>query len=341
MSTLSSTQFSEASDARTRVASPWIALLLVAALGSLAWGVSAAPLGVSIVAVFLCAGPHNWLEVRYFLNRLPGRFGPLAGFSWFGASGVVLLTAGFIGMSLGARYLSWTTPTITLVVALWNSSLILWLLALALWRKRIPPQRDWPWLVPASFGLLAFNWLSPYLVNLAVVYLHPLMALAFLDRELQRARSRWRTAYRRALLSLPACLALMAWWQQDSAPLVGQDMISMQIQQHVGADLLPGLSPRLLVTWHAYLELLHYVVWIVALPALAVRVAPWNLSQVPLARRSPTIRRALLAAVAVGGVLVAALWGGFMVDYGATRDLYFTIAIFHVIAEGPMLLRLL
>ena len=29
-----------------------------------------APLGVSIVTVLLFAGPHNWMEARYFLTRM-------------------------------------------------------------------------------------------------------------------------------------------------------------------------------------------------------------------------------------------------------------------------------
>src|SRR5882724_6837512 len=33
------------------------------------------PLQMSIVTVFLFAGPHNWFEARYFLMRLPARFG--------------------------------------------------------------------------------------------------------------------------------------------------------------------------------------------------------------------------------------------------------------------------
>ena len=319
----------------------WAGALLAGGLCALALGVAWAPLGVSIVAVFLCAGPHNWLEVRYFLGRIPGRFGPLAPFTYLGFGGVVALTAGFIAMSLGARLGDWSAERLTVVVALWNTALIVWLLVLALWRRRIPPRRDWPWLVPAAFLLLAFNWYAPYLLNLSLVFLHPVVALAFLDRELARARSPWLASYRRALWSVPICLVAMAWLQRDSAPLVGQDMISMQIQQHVGADLLPGLSPRLLVTWHAYLELLHYGVWIVALPLIVVKAAPWQVAQVPLARRSTVMRRLLAGLVIAGGVLVAALWGGFCVDYGATRDLYFTIAIFHVIAEGPMLLRVL
>jgi hypothetical protein len=41
----------------------------------------------------------------------------------------------------------------------------------------------------------------------------------------------------------------------------------------------------------------------------------------------------------VGAVTVLALWGGFVADYPLTRDLYFTVAIAHVLAEAPFLLR--
>jgi hypothetical protein len=48
-----------------------------------------APLGFSIATVFLFAGPHNWAEARYFLTRLPARWGKLRGFCLFGSGGVV------------------------------------------------------------------------------------------------------------------------------------------------------------------------------------------------------------------------------------------------------------
>jgi hypothetical protein len=40
-------------------------------------------------------------------------------------------------------------------------------------------------------------------------------------------------------------------------------------------------------------------------------------------------------------VAVAGLWLGFSIDYATTRDVYFTIAIAHVLAEAPFLLRML
>ena len=40
-------------------------------------------------------------------------------------------------------------------------------------------------------------------------------------------------------------------------------------------------------------------------------------------------------------IVVAALWLGFSVNYAATRDIYFTVAIAHVLAEAPFLLRMI
>src|SRR5262245_37855787 len=52
-----------------------------------------APLGFSIVTVFLFAGPHNWLEARYMLTRMPARWGPLTAYFTTGIAGVLLLAA--------------------------------------------------------------------------------------------------------------------------------------------------------------------------------------------------------------------------------------------------------
>src|SRR5690348_13337970 len=52
------------------------------------------PLGFSIVTVFLFAGPHNWMEGRYMLSRMPARWGPLRLYYLLGIAGVLLLTTG-------------------------------------------------------------------------------------------------------------------------------------------------------------------------------------------------------------------------------------------------------
>src|SRR5947209_750694 len=54
-----------------------------------------APVGFSIVTVFLFAGPHNWIEFRYFVSRMPAHWGPLRGYFLLAIAGVVGLAALF------------------------------------------------------------------------------------------------------------------------------------------------------------------------------------------------------------------------------------------------------
>ena len=61
----------------------------------------------------------------------------------------------------------------------------------------------------------------------------------------------------------------------------------------------------------------------------------------PVARDPRGFRRLVATALALGVFLVAVLWFGFAVDYATTRDVYFTIAIAHVLAEAPFLLKML
>src|SRR5579862_2789725 len=55
-----------------------------------------APLRFSIVTVFLSAGPHNWLEFRYFLTRLPARWGRLRNFFLTAFGGMFGLTGSYV-----------------------------------------------------------------------------------------------------------------------------------------------------------------------------------------------------------------------------------------------------
>ena len=298
-----------------------------------------APLGFSIATVFLFAGPHNWLEARYMLTRMPGRWGPFAPYFITGISGVLLLTGAFAllpFLSSGQSAGGWNN-----LLATWNTLLIGWIVTLALMRSRQNPRRDWTWLAPIALTLVAVNWLWPFTLSLALVYLHPLLALWFLDREITRMHPVWRTAYRGCLLLVPICLALL-WWNLAAAPnLPGDDVLTWQITNHAGGGLLTGVSTHFLVSTHVFLEMLHYGVWIVAIPLVSVRMAPWKLENVPLARRSAFWRIAVMGAITLGVVVMLVLWSAFLADYPLTRNVYFTVAMLHVLAEVPVLLRLL
>lgn len=300
-----------------------------------------APLGFSIVTVFLFAGPHNWLEARYMLTRMPARWGPLAGYFLFGIAGVVVLAGASAAIRWLGEWQQWSENFWLAAYATWNSALIGWIAALVILRSRQNPRRNWSWIVPLAFALIAVVWLWPLAMGLSLVYLHPLVALLFLDREIGKVQPAWQNAYRGCLLLVPAGLGLLWWQLAGAADLPGDDWLKQQITQHAGAGILEGVSTHLLVSTHTFLEMLHYGVWIVAIPLISIRTAPWRIDNVPLVRRSAAWRWAVGSVIAAGAVLVLILWGGFLADYPLTRDIYFTVAMLHVLAEAPFLLRLL
>jgi len=68
---------------------------------------------------------------------------------------------------------------------------------------------------------------------------------------------------------------------------------------------------------------------------------PFGTFGVPIARHPKGFPRVVAAMLVFAVVVVMGLWFGFSVDYATTRDVYFTIAIAHVLAEAPFLLRML
>jgi hypothetical protein len=314
------------------------ALAVAAASAALAgW----APLSFSIVTVFLFAGPHNWLEFRYFLTRLPARWGRLRNFFVVAFAGIVGLTAAFAALWWAAErdlldYESWEHGYAGL-----NTALLLWIALLVHMRSRTNPRREWGWVWPVAFALVALAWLVPPGWGLALVYLHPLMAFWLLDRELRRSRPGWRPAFHLCLACLPLFLGLLWWRLADAPPLPGDDRLTEAITHHAGSAILPGISSHLLVATHTFLEMLHYGVWVVAIPLIGLKASPWRLRSVPLARRSAAWRGGVVGFLAAGLTVVLVLWVCFLVDYTTTRNVYFTVAMAHVFAEVPFLLRAL
>jgi hypothetical protein len=300
-----------------------------------------APLGFSIATVFLFAGPHNWIEARYFLARLPARWGKLRGFFLLAFAGIFGLTAVYAALPWLAEVNRWDHQSDLSVYAAWNSALVLWIATLIHLRSRQNPRRDWSWTWAVAFGVLALVWIAPPLWGLALVYLHPLMALWILDRELRRSRPEWRRPYHLCLACLPLLLGLLWWRLADTPNLPGDDAYTVRITRHAGAGILDGISTHLLVATHTFLEMIHYGVWLVAVPLVGLRGNPWRLHTVPLARRSPGWRFVVVGILATGVLIVLGLWACFLANYPLTRDVYFTVALLHVLAEVPFLLRAL
>lgn len=310
-----------------------VAMLLTAVL----------PLWMSMAIVFLFAGPHNYVEARYFLTRLPARLGRLRGFFMFSAVGIVSLTVAFPLLIRIPAWLQWSPRSAVWLVGAWNTALILWVTRLVSLRSVQPPRRQWDYAWPLGFAAVGISWLNPLLLPLCMVYLHPLAGLWVLDREIASRRPGWQTNYRRWMLLVP--LLIVVLWGGISVG-AGQssyvsNSVSDQIARHSGAAWCsPGVGQRLIAT-HAFLELLHYGIWIVVIPLASGRVFASGFTTVPLMRRSLPIRRVLRVGLALSALVVVILWVCFALDYRTTRDVYFTVATLHVLAEIPFLLRLL
>jgi hypothetical protein len=302
-----------------------------------------APLWLSVATVFAFAGPHNWAELRFFITRLPVRLGRSRGFFALAAAGVAGLTGAYAALALGADSGVWGEGGWYAATALWNSAAVAWVVGLLAVRGRTMSRGGgWVWALPVGCALVGLSWLAPYGFALALVYLHPLVALFFLDRQLRLSRRGWSRAYRVCLALLPVALALLWWGLAGAVPLAEEGGVALRIVRHAGAGIVPHVSTHLLVSTHVFLETLHYGVWLVGVPlAAGVGLAPWRAATVPLVRHGrgwPRLIRALLAA---GGFVVLLLWLCFAADYATTRDIYFTFAMAHVLAEVPFLLRTL
>jgi hypothetical protein len=307
------------------------------------------PLQLSIVTVFLFAGPHNWFELRYFLMRLPLRLGKSRNFFLTAFSGIGLLTLTYVSLPLLYNLKFWGEDTWSIIFASWNTLLLGWLALLVWFRGRNKLGRDWSWAMPVAFGLAAVNWLAPEFFSLGIVFLHPLVALWFLDRHLRRTRPEWLRTYHQCLLLVAVLLTGIVLRLAQTPALPDDNGMFWRITQHSGAQLLPGVSSHLLVSVHVFLEMLHYGVWIIALPLIVPatirsskkRSRIWELKGVPIARHPRGFPKLVGAALLLGVFVVAVLWLGFSVDYATTRDIYFTVAIAHVLAEAPFLLKML
>ena len=318
----------------------FVAMVVLCLIASAAFA-SLLPLQLSFVTVFLFAGPHNWFELRYFLMRLPVRFGRSRNFFLTAFVGLGVLTLVYVSLPLVYNTTTLSEDAWSTVIATWNTALIVWLGALICLRSKQKPRANWTWLISLGLALCSLNWLGPNFFSLAIVYIHPLIALWFLDRHLRRTRPAWSRAYRRSLCLLPLILVGMIWQLSQTSMLADNNGLFWRITQHSGAEVLPQVSSHLLVSVHLFLEMLHYAVWIVALPLIGSRARFWDVKTVPVARHPKGFPRLVGGVLVTALIAVAALWFGFSIDYATTRDVYFTVAIAHVLAEAPFLLRMI
>ena len=299
------------------------------------------PLAASIVTIFLFAGVHNFMEFRYFAARMPVRWGRSKPFYSIGIVGVVVLAVSYLTLYLASGNWLWSIDNWATLTALWNTAFILWVGLLFYLRGRQRSKSDWAWAFPAAFLLSALAWIVPQYWSLSLVYIHPFVAMWFLERQIRRTRPDWLKAYHYCLASIPVFL-VMLWFALSGRPNLSEETnLFWRITQHAGSEILPGLSSHLLVATHVFLESIHYFVWILLMPLVDWRAVPWQLERIPLLSNKNGFPKLIVGALVVGIGLVAALWFGFAINYTTTRDVYFAFAMAHVLAEFPFLIKML
>lgn len=319
-------------------------IFLIAFVGSCAAAagvIGSFPLQMSIATIFLFAGVHNLMEFRYFAARMPLRWGRSKLFYSVGIGGVLILAAAYLILYFASGNWLWGSDAWATMSASWNTAFVLWIGLLLYLRGKQRPKSDWSWAFPVVFLLAALAWIAPLYWSLSLVYLHPFIAMWFLERQIRRTRPEWLRAYHYCLASIPIFL-LILWAALARQPNLPEDTdLFWRITQHAGSQVLPGISSHLLVATHVFLETIHYAVWILLIPLIDLRAIPWKLSEIPLFSNRNGFPKLVLAALAVSGLIVIALWSGFAVDYTVTRDVYFAFAMAHVLAEFPFLIKML
>ena len=317
----------------------FVAFVAAGALAALVIGM--APLAASIVTIFLFAGVHNVMEFRYFVARMPLRWGRSRLYYSVGIFGVIVLAVAYLTLYFASGNWLWSEYSWATSAAIWNTTFVLWIASLFYLRGTQRPKSDWAWAFPVALFVAAFVWLAPQYWSLALVYIHPFVAMWFLERQIRRTRPDWLRAYHFCLASIPVFLILL-WFALSGQPNLSEETnLFWRINQHAGSQILPGISSHLLVATHVFLESIHYFVWILLIPLVDRKAVPWKLGEIPLFAGKNGFPKLVAGAMAIGIVLLAALWVGFTADYTTTRDVYFAFAIAHVLAEFPFLIKML
>lgn len=299
------------------------------------------PIQASVITIFLFAGVHNFMEFRYFLARMPVRWGKSRNYYAFGIGGVIILTGVYLTIYFAGDNWLWGLTDWQIIVSCWNTAFILWVGALFYLRGKQKPKTDWTLAFAAAFFLSALAWLVPNYWALSLVYLHPFIAMWFLERQLRRTKKEWLRTYHFCLATIPFFLFVLYFAFANAPRLSEETNLLWRISQHAGSEILPNISSHFLVATHVFLETIHYSVWILLIPLADRRAVPWNFKEIPLAVNRQGFPKVIFSVLIVSILLVLTLWFGFSINYTTTRDLYFAFAMAHVLAEFPFLVKML
>ncbi len=126
------------------------------------------PLQLSIITIFLFAGPHNLMAFRYFAARMPVRWGKSKLFYSVGIGGVVVLTAAYLTLYFSSGNGLWSLESWQMYTAVWNTAFVLWV-GLLFYLRGKQRRKDWSIAFAAAFLLAGLAWIIPQYWSLTLV----------------------------------------------------------------------------------------------------------------------------------------------------------------------------
>lgn len=288
-----------------------------------------APIATTALALMVFGVLHNVLELRYvggrFTSLLSGTFLRL----------LVALITGIVVCRLAGASFGGEWAILAEIVLTYG------LVAAAAWlglRRR-------PWALAAALGVVAVSaatslWWPAYHV-VVITHLHNLVPLVFLWEFSALMPRRPRRAFRATQLGwLVVVPGLVLAGAADRLMASG----TSAVEHFAGAPAVVAASTTPPGTWgttvglrfltvFAFLQLMHFVVWVFFLPRYAPAATRAFDARVPWLRGWRTWALGL----GVGALLLAL----FVVDYGQGRTVYSALASYHAYLELPILLAML
>ncbi len=298
-------------------------------------GLSPVLFSVAIVVVF--GAPHNWVEFRYVLSRLPSRLGPFRGFFLTSFIGAILLCITEIVMMFLVQENAISVALARQLVLIWNEFLILWIFALSF--SRYPKSLKETALIGGSLTAIMTEpgSLPPQVFTLAIVYVHPAVGLWIFERELRRTRKSWLKTYHLCMLTVPAAVLLLIFWLSGTTYDAAYARSLSELSGNVGTNLFKSASPAVLLAVYGFLQMVHYGVWVFAMPLATRSWERWRFDRLPALKNRLIVRTLCGYVFGLGAVALCAFWVGFKLDYASTMNLYVFLSTLHVLAEVPFM----
>jgi hypothetical protein len=265
-----------------------------------------APIGLTLVGFVLFGALHNLLELRYVLGRFAGL---LSG--RFLAVLLGLITAIALARLVSGRYAEIVLGYAVLIVAgVW-----------ALRGRRFAMAA----LVAVLAGAAALSLTHPAHHFVVLTHLHNLVPLAFIW-EWARNSPMIRAVSAAWVLIIPA--GLLLGLGDGLMRLDGPTRLSP-----AASPLFEGTTAARFLAVFAFLQSMHYVVWVWLLP----RYAPAATAR--FEQRLPGLKgwRIWALGAFAAAILAIVLWA----DYGTGRGIYASLAGYHAYLEFPVLLVML